>query len=299
MKRLRELFTFMLIFLFSMCFAFQSLAESKGELKIETGTSNLSGTYQISVTLSANTNVEMIQFTLGYDSEVLELMSYTAGSAFSGKTAPTLSKPTDGTVCFVWDALAPLNDGGTLLILDVKPRSNASGAAQIWFNYDEDFVFADANYQQVSIEAQGAEIDLDALATGSPLPTSTSSAKIEGYNNGLNLSNNELSLSVGEDETLTVNGESGILAWSSSNESVATVENGRVTAISSGTAIISVSSADGTKEATCVVLAGNERILDAANNKNTMPDLIKIIIIIALVCIVMSLSIIALRKRNK
>lgn len=299
MKRWRELSIFMAILLLSMCFSFQSLAESKAEIKIEIGSPNSTGAYPVIVTLSKNTDVEMIQFTLGYDSEKLELLSYAVGNAFIGKTAPTLSNPSNGTVCFVWDALAPLNDGGTLLTLEVKPRSNASGAAQLWFNYDEDFVFADANYQQVAIEAQGTEIDLGALPATSPLPTATSGTDIEGYNNGLNLNDNELSLAVGEDETLTVSGENGALAWSSSNESVATVENGRVTAISSGTAIISVSSADGTKDATCVVLAADEPGSGLIGNKNLVLDSIKIIVVIALVCIVIGLLIITLRKRNK
>ena len=299
MKKLRELCTIALVFIISTNFAFHSIAESNGQISIESGSLDSTGVYQISVVLSKNTNIEMIQFTLGYDSEKLELLTYAVGSAFSGKTAPTISNPSNGIVCFVWDALSPLNEGGTLLTLDVKPRTNASGVTQVWFNYDEDFVFADADYQQVLIEAQGAEIDLDSALAASPLIAATPNADIVGYNNGLNLSSNELSLSVGDEETLTVSGDSGTLAWSSSNESVATVENGRVTAFSSGTAIILVSSADGTKEATCVVFAGNERIFDSANSKNTLPDSIRILIIVSLACIVMSLLIITLKKRNK
>lgn len=43
------------------------------------------------------------------------------------------------------------------------------------------------------------------------------------------------------------------VSWSSSDENVATVENGTVTAVAVGTAVITVKTADGGKEAKCTI----------------------------------------------
>ena len=65
-------------------------------------------------------------------------------------------------------------------------------------------------------------------------------------------------LNVGEDFTLTAtvnpnDAENKEVTWSSSNAAVATVNNGKVSAIKAGTATITVKTADGNKEASCVV----------------------------------------------
>ena len=53
--------------------------------------------------------------------------------------------------------------------------------------------------------------------------------------------------------TVTPNGAKQDVVWSSSNMSVATVENGTVTAVSIGTATITVATVDGNKTATCTL----------------------------------------------
>ena len=76
---------------------------------------------------------------------------------------------------------------------------------------------------------------------------------------GVALNKTELSLTIGDEETLTaavlptvaVNQE---IAWSSSDDTIATVdETGKVTAIAAGTATITVTTADGGRTATCTV----------------------------------------------
>jgi hypothetical protein len=66
------------------------------------------------------------------------------------------------------------------------------------------------------------------------------------------------SLTVGSKETLTAtvapsNATNKTVNWSTSNSAVATVSNGVVTAVASGTATITVTTADGSKTATCSV----------------------------------------------
>ncbi|MGI5958420.1 MAG: putative Ig domain-containing protein, partial [Massiliimalia sp.] len=72
------------------------------------------------------------------------------------------------------------------------------------------------------------------------------------------LDKTELSLYVGNTETLNVtvkpnNATNKNVIWKSSNEKVATVENGKVTAKAPGKAIITVTTIDGSKTATCEV----------------------------------------------
>ncbi|EOS21215.1 hypothetical protein C806_04531 [Lachnospiraceae bacterium 3-1] len=75
---------------------------------------------------------------------------------------------------------------------------------------------------------------------------------------GVTLSAKTLSLEVGKSSTLTAtvvpaNASNKAVTWKSSNAGVATVNNGKVTAVKAGSATITVTTADGNKTATCAV----------------------------------------------
>ena len=75
---------------------------------------------------------------------------------------------------------------------------------------------------------------------------------------GVSLNQTSLTLTVGNSETLTAtvspdNATNKTITWSTSNSSVATVINGEVTAVAEGSAIITVTTKDGNKTATCSV----------------------------------------------
>ncbi len=75
---------------------------------------------------------------------------------------------------------------------------------------------------------------------------------------GVSLNKTTTTLQVGKTTTLTAtvtpnNATNKDVIWTSSNDAVATVENGVVTAKSAGTATITVTTEDGQKTATCVV----------------------------------------------
>ena len=75
---------------------------------------------------------------------------------------------------------------------------------------------------------------------------------------GVELNKNSISLSVGNTETLTAtvspsNAANKTIGWSSNNPNVATVTYGTITALSLGTATITVTTADGGKTDTCYV----------------------------------------------
>lgn len=75
---------------------------------------------------------------------------------------------------------------------------------------------------------------------------------------GVSLDKSSVSLKIGETDTLTAtvapsSATNKNVSWKSSDNSVATVENGIVTAIGEGTATITVTTDDGSKTATCTV----------------------------------------------
>lgn len=87
------------------------------------------------------------------------------------------------------------------------------------------------------------------------------------------LNRTELSLTVGRDYTLiaTISPDDATdktLIWSSDNEEVATVEDGKVTAIGPGTATITVRTNDGNFEDTCKVIVTNDISIDDPNIDN-------------------------------
>lgn len=75
---------------------------------------------------------------------------------------------------------------------------------------------------------------------------------------GVSLDRPSAELEVGGTLTLTAaiepaNATNQNVSWSSSDVKVATVENGTVTAVAAGTAVITVKTADGGKEASCTI----------------------------------------------
>ena len=81
------------------------------------------------------------------------------------------------------------------------------------------------------------------------------------------LNKTEISLTVGDEATLTAtvtpdNASNKNVEWSTSDSNVATVADGKVTAIKAGTATITVKTSDGGKTATCTVIVrdGNSYI---------------------------------------
>ncbi|MCL2290552.1 MAG: Ig-like domain-containing protein [Bacteroidetes bacterium] len=78
------------------------------------------------------------------------------------------------------------------------------------------------------------------------------------------LNKTELTLSVGETETLVVtvfpeDADNKAVSWASNNPAIATVTNGKITAKAVGTAMIIVTTADGNKTANCTVIVIEEK----------------------------------------
>ena len=94
--------------------------------------------------------------------------------------------------------------------------------------------------------------------------TAICSITVNAKVSSISLDKTQVSLTEGDTTTLiaTINPSNATnknVGWSSSNTSVATVSNGKVTAVKAGTAIITVTTEDGGKTATCTVTV-NENI---------------------------------------
>jgi len=91
----------------------------------------------------------------------------------------------------------------------------------------------------------------------------------------ISLDKTNLSMAVGETEILTAtinpsNASYKNVSWSSSNNAIATVSAGSVWAKSDGTAIITATTADGNKSATCVVSVGPVSVSSVSLNKTSL-----------------------------
>lgn len=125
----------------------------------------------------------------------------------------------------------------------------------------------------------GLTLNSDGTITGTPSAVGSSTFTVTATNNdsgsdskeftltinpapilvtGVTLDQAELALYTGQSETLTAtvtpnDATNPNVTWSSDRSDVATVDNGVVTAVGAGTAIITVTTADGGKTATCAV----------------------------------------------
>ena len=114
-----------------------------------------------------------------------------------------------------------------------------------------------------------AEVSNNGTVTAKALGTATITATVGSYTatcevtvavpvTGVTLDKETMNLTAGSTGTLTAtitpeNATNKNLTWTSDNEEVATVSDGVVTAVAAGTANITVTTAEGSKTATCVV----------------------------------------------
>ena len=94
---------------------------------------------------------------------------------------------------------------------------------------------------------------------------------------GVSLNKTSTSIATGDTETLTLtftpaNATNKAVTWESSDETVATVDDGEVTAVKSGTATITVTTTDGSYQATCTVTVTAAK--GSAENPYTVADVI-------------------------
>ncbi len=106
----------------------------------------------------------------------------------------------------------------------------------------------------ITVKTTDGEFTATCTVTVNPAPVAVT---------GVTLNKDETTLTVGGEETLTAtvapdNATDKSVTWESSDPTVATVENGKITALKAGTTTITVKTADGEFTATCVVTVEEE-----------------------------------------
>ena len=198
-------------------------------------------TVTVMVSIPKNTNAAGGSFNLIYDNTKVELVAADAGeiiSAFSKTVNPTYA--------------------------DNKVRLNFAGSETVSANggviLTATFKLISAGVATFSTEKfKLADIDTNYLTCGNASESVTITEFVKPVAvTGVTLDKTTVVLAEGETETLTAtvspeNATNKAVTWTSSNEGVATVADGVVTAKAAGTATITVTTADGSKTATCAI----------------------------------------------
>ncbi len=105
--------------------------------------------------------VSMIQFTIEYDAEKLELQGYVVADAI--KSACLVNANTAGKIILVYDDINPANIDGVVLTMTFKAISDELGNTTIGFKDDADFIFYDGDYSEVIVEEdeESGEVPID------------------------------------------------------------------------------------------------------------------------------------------
>ena len=151
-------------------------------------------------------------------------------------------------------ALSLTVDGTETLIATVEPDT-ATDKTVTWESSDSDVATVDQSGNVKAVAPGTANIT---VTTEDGSKQATCTVTVTQPVTGVTLNPTELSLYTGQSETLaaTVTPDTATnknVTWSSDRTEVATVEDGTVKAVGAGTAIITVTTADGGKQATCKV----------------------------------------------
>ena len=147
--------------------------------------------------------------------------------------------------------------GGTETLTATVSPSNATNKNVTWTSSNTSV----ATVSNGTITAKKAGSATITVKTQDGNKTATCSVTVNSNTvsvTSVSLDKNSLTLDIGDNETLIAtispsNATNQNVSWTSSNTGVATVSNGIVSAISAGTATISVKTQDGNKTATCLV----------------------------------------------
>ena len=104
----------------------------------------------VSVSISENSNAEMIQFAIEYDSSVLKVVSCSAGSIVSDAL---INSNEPGIIYFIWEALSPINSAGELLNIEFAVADGAKAQeTTVEISNEEELLFVDPNYEELNVE---------------------------------------------------------------------------------------------------------------------------------------------------
>jgi len=185
------------------------------------------------------------------------------GLIFTACSQPADDKPTTVAVTGVTldKSSLTMTVGGTAPLVPTIEPSNATNKNVSWTSSNNSV--ATVSNGTVTAVAPGSAIIIVTTEDGNK--SADCAVTVEAATiavTGVTLDQSSLTMSVGGTAPLvpTVepsNATNKNVSWTSSNNSVATVSNGTVTAVAPGSATITVTTADGNKTATCAVTVNN------------------------------------------
>ena len=211
-------------------------------------------------------NVALTGENITADKDIKVRVKETATTNAGAEKTIDITKAATPTGVGKTDCTTTANNDGTLTNVTSDMEYQKSGASS-WTAINGTTVtgLADGTYL-VRVKANGTKLASDAQEV-----TITAFNPVSVI--GVSLNKSSTTIEVGSSETLTAtvapaNATNKNVTWSSSNTSVATVNaNGKVTGVAEGTAMITVTTADGSKTATCTVTVekGSDRVLTSRN----------------------------------
>lgn len=181
------------------------------------------------------------------------------GVKYTSETKTFTTLPIDVTGVTLNKSSVTIKEKETTALTATISPSNASNKFVSWSSSNTAVATVDGNGVVTGVKAGTATITVKTVDQGK-----TASCTVNVLPNtiavtGVSLNKSAITLKAGTQETLTAtvapsNATNKNVTWSSSNTSIATVsDNGVVTAKASGTATITVKTADGGKTASCTV----------------------------------------------
>ena len=159
-----------------------------------------------------------------------------------------------------------LEPGGTANLMATVLPSNATDKSVSWSSNNTGVATVDNNGKVTAVAAGSAVITVTTTDGGKTATCTVTVTNPAVPVQSVSLNKTELSLNVGESETLMAtvlpeNADTKAVTWSSGNTAVATVDaSGKVTAVAAGSAVITVTTTDGGKTATCTVTVANPAV---------------------------------------
>ena len=157
-----------------------------------------------------------------------------------------------------------IEEGKTKTLIATIEPANATNKNIIWTSSNEEIATVDGGV--VTAKKAGTAIITAATEDGAKTANCTITVAPKVVNVvEITLNKEQISIKEGETEVLTAiieptNATNKNVTWTSSNEEIATVDGGVVTAKKAGTAIITVTTEDGAKTANCTVTVENRTI---------------------------------------
>lgn len=212
---------------------------------------------------SSDNNVVSVDATGKITANAKGSATITVTTADGGKTATCTVTVTEPAAPIEVTAIAlkastTIAIGGTeTLTVTYTPADANTGKALTWKSDNTAVATVDANGVVKGIAAGTANIT--ATSTTNPAITATCAVTVQAVAvTGVSLNKTSINLQVGGSETLTTtvtpaNATNKEIIWNTSDGSIATINNGKVTAVAAGQTTITATTVDGNKTATCTV----------------------------------------------